>query len=167
MKSFKERLGVTPKVQIEENAVRYEALTAMKDVQATLASISLLGVLGVMKDTNPLRKNILDMEAKLYAINTDMAEFIANNIADVVTDDTTDDTSDATSDATTEANVKESSFEYKGFNIELSDYPSAWHKVKIVVEQSNGKKSLLNGEMFATNIDEAIEKSKQYIDINL
>ena len=69
--------------ELSENAVRYEALTAMKEIQAQISAISLLGVLGVMREENPLRQNILDMEAQLHDLSATMGEFISDNIADV------------------------------------------------------------------------------------
>jgi len=93
MKSFKDHLGVKSKVEIipetevTENAVRYEALAAMKEIQASIANVSLLGVLGVMREDNPLRANILDMEAKLHDLSAEMGQFIADNIADVETEE--------------------------------------------------------------------------------
>lgn len=86
MKSFRQYAGVKEK-SITENSVRYEALTAMKEIQSSIANISLLGVLGAMRDTNPLRKEILDMEAKLHDLSAEMGQFIADNIADVETED--------------------------------------------------------------------------------
>lgn len=73
--------------QLEENAVRFAALEAMKNVQATLAGISLLDVLGVMKPDNPLKADVLAMETQLHDLSAGIGQFIADNIADVETEE--------------------------------------------------------------------------------
>lgn len=68
--------------ELSENAVRWAALEKMREVQTQLSALSLIDVLSVMKPENPLRQQVIDMEAIIHDITNQMGEFINDNLAD-------------------------------------------------------------------------------------
>ena len=91
MKNFKDYL-------IKESEVKFQALEEMKEIQTTLGSISFISVISVMREDNPLKKDIHEFEQKLHELTVGVSEFINDNLADAV-EDTEDDAKDRVDNA--------------------------------------------------------------------
>ena len=77
------------KVELTESEVKYQALEEMKNIQATLGSISFISVIGVMREDNPLKEEVFKFEDQLHELTVEVSKFINDNLADAVpiTDD--------------------------------------------------------------------------------
>lgn len=79
--SFKQFLE-TRDTNISENAIKYEALENMKQIQGVLGSISFIDVIGVMREDNPLKAEVLEMEDMLHELTVTVSSFINDNLKD-------------------------------------------------------------------------------------
>ena len=75
--------------ELDESKIKFEALNVMKEIQTTLSGLSFLDVIAVMREENPLKKEVHDLESKLHELTQMVGQFIADNIEDAV--DVTDD----------------------------------------------------------------------------
>lgn len=80
---------IQSKKVLKENSVKYQALEEMKNIQATLGSISFISVISVMREDNPLKGDIFEFEQMLHELTVGVSTFINDNIVDAVevTDD--------------------------------------------------------------------------------
>jgi len=78
-----------PQGEINERPIKFEALNTMKEIQTTLSGLSFLDVIAVMREENPLKKEVHELENKLHDLTQAVGQFIADNIEDAV--DVTDD----------------------------------------------------------------------------
>ena len=77
------------KKDLNENEIKYQALENMKEIQAQLGSISFIDVISVMRDDNPLKTEVFEMEDMLHNLTVTVSQFINDNLPDAV--ETTDD----------------------------------------------------------------------------
>lgn len=99
MKKYSEYL----KKDLSENEVKFAALEEMKNIQATLGSISFISVISVMREDNPLKAEVHDFEQLLHELTVQVSTFINDNLPDAV--DVTDDEREANVDKEVQANV--------------------------------------------------------------
>lgn len=97
---------------LTESKVKFEALNVMKEIQTTLSGLTFLDVIAVMREENPLRKEVHELEAMLHELTGKVGDFIADNIEDAV--DVTDDdrknkVDNAVKDAEDEAEIAKKS----------------------------------------------------------
>ena len=69
---------------LTESEIKFQALNTMKEIQQTLSALSFLDVIALMKEDNPLKKNVHDLENTLHKLTTDVGQFINDNMEDAV-----------------------------------------------------------------------------------
>ena len=86
--------------------MRFEALSNLREIQSNLVGISFLQVIAIMKEENPLRKDVLGFQDDLDELTMSIQNFIskAKNGVDY---DSEEDTEDADSAEDTEDTEKE------------------------------------------------------------
>jgi len=79
--------------KLQESEIKYQALENMKSIQAQLGSISFIDVISVMREDNPLKPEVFEMENKLHELTVIVSQFINDNLKDAVevTDDDRED----------------------------------------------------------------------------
>lgn len=65
--------------ELNENAVKLEAMLALKEIQAQLTTINFLDVLSVMDPNNPLKKDVMKFEEQLATMRAGIETFIVDN----------------------------------------------------------------------------------------
>ena len=69
-------------IKINED-MRFEALQMLRDTQSSLVAISFLPVISIMKEKNPLRKEVLKFQDDLDSLTKDIQEFISKAKNDI------------------------------------------------------------------------------------
>ena len=69
-------------IQLNEN-MKFEALSQLRDIQSNLVSVSFLPVIAIMKETNPLKKEVLKFQDDLDKLTMEIQEFISKAKEDV------------------------------------------------------------------------------------
>lgn len=87
--------GYTPSKQQEmfelsENEIKFKALTVMKEIHAHLAELTFVDVISVMREENPLRKDIGAFEKELNELTNKVGQFVTDNLDDAVELETAD-----------------------------------------------------------------------------
>jgi len=69
-------------IKINED-MRFEALQMLRETQSNLVAISFLPVISIMKEENPLRKDVLKFQDDLDSLTKDIQEFISKAKNDI------------------------------------------------------------------------------------
>jgi len=69
-------------IPLKEN-IKFEALSQLREIQSNLVGISFLPVIAIMKETNPLKKQVLTFQDDLDKITLDIQDFISKAKEDV------------------------------------------------------------------------------------
>jgi len=64
---------------LNENAIKLEAMLALKEIQAQLTTINFLDVLSVMDPANPLKEEVMEFENQLAVMRSGIEQFIVDN----------------------------------------------------------------------------------------
>ena len=67
---------------LNEN-MKFEALSQLREIQSNLVGISFLPVIAIMKETNPLKKTVLQFQDDLDKLTIDIQDFISKAKNDV------------------------------------------------------------------------------------
>jgi uncharacterized membrane protein YukC len=80
---FKDFLSIEKEPEINENKMKFEALSIAKDIHGNLANITFLDMIAVMNPDNPAKKEVQELEKKLNDLTGEVGEFIQKYIPDV------------------------------------------------------------------------------------
>lgn len=69
---------------INENEIKFQALAVMKEIHSALAELTFVDVIAVMREENPLRKDVTALEKELNDLTTKVGDFVTNNLDDAV-----------------------------------------------------------------------------------
>lgn len=69
---------------LSENEIKFEALSVMKEIHSQLAELSFVDVIAVMREENPLRKDVTVLEKELNDLTNKVGQFVTDNLADAV-----------------------------------------------------------------------------------
>lgn len=75
---------ISGKETLNESEVKFEALAIMKKIHSSLATLSFVDVIAKMREENPLRKDVNELEKALNVLTTQVGEFVTNNLEDAV-----------------------------------------------------------------------------------
>lgn len=68
--------------KLHESEVKYQALLKMKEIQNSLSAITFIDILSVMKEENPLKKVVAELETKVNDLTNEVGKFVTDNMAD-------------------------------------------------------------------------------------
>jgi len=68
--------------RIDEN-MRFEALAQLREIQSNLVGISFLPVIAIMKQENPLKKDVLKFQDRLDELTAEIQSFISKAKNDI------------------------------------------------------------------------------------
>ena len=70
-------------MELNETEIRFEALTRLREIQSQLVGISFLEVIAIMKEDNPLKKDVLTFQDELDKLTSAVGEFVSKSKNDV------------------------------------------------------------------------------------
>lgn len=68
---------------LNENSMKYEALSIAKQLHTSLAELTFIEMLSVMDPANPAKKEVQELETKLNTLTSEVGDFIQKYIPDV------------------------------------------------------------------------------------
>lgn len=71
-------------VKIDESEIKFQALANMKEIHSALAELTFLDVIQVMREENPLKKDVQKFEEELNALTEKVGKFVTDNMKDAV-----------------------------------------------------------------------------------
>lgn len=80
---FSDIYSLNPKTKINENQMKYEALSIAKNLHTSLAELTFIEMLSVMDPSNPAKKEVQELETQLNKLTTDVGTLIQKYIPDV------------------------------------------------------------------------------------
>jgi hypothetical protein len=75
---------VSADTTIVEAEVKFQALAVMKEIHSALADLSFVDVIAKMREENPLRKDVTELEKELNELTNKVGQFVTDNLADSV-----------------------------------------------------------------------------------
>ena len=69
---------------LSENEIKFEALSVMKEIHGQLADLTFVDVIAVMREENPLRKDVTKLEEELNELTMKVGKFVTDNLDDAV-----------------------------------------------------------------------------------
>ena len=70
--------------RLTENEIKFEALAVMKEIHGQLAELTFVDVIAVMREENPLRKDVTALEVELNELTNKVGQFVTDNLDDAV-----------------------------------------------------------------------------------
>ena len=58
--------------------MRFEALSQLREIQANLVAVSFLPVVAIMREENPLRKEVINFQSSLDELTMNIQDFVSN-----------------------------------------------------------------------------------------